>query len=115
MGWSNYIIIDEWKVMVEVPREINNDDYFNDGLTELLRHMEEVDYDLLEDKVEDMTIDTLSRIFETTRKVMFLSGDCGNVNIKLFLYFLNSKDISYRIEEPEKYEGKYKDYIKVKR
>ena len=115
MGWSNYIVIDDWKLLLEVPREISEEDYFfNDNMKKLLTHMESVDYDLFDTKIKDITIDNLSEVFGIAKKVMFIDSECSDIDIKMFLYFLKVRRINYRIEHEDVVRDKYKDYKKTK-
>ncbi len=104
MGWSNYIIIPDWKMVIETNRSVNElEDYIKEALEKIIKEV--TDLDLGDLKLSDITIKdlcTLSSAYENTSYLSELDTD------KLFLYWLEWKDINYEIES--EFNIKLEDY-----
>ena len=111
MGWSNYIIVEDWKMIIETSREVDNlEDYIKESLDKMINNDTE-DIDISSLKVSDITIKdlcTLASVYENASSLAFMGID------KLFLFWLESKEIKYEIKQEhgldfKKYkEGGYK-------
>lgn len=96
MGWSNYIIIEDWKMVIETNREVNElEDYIKKSLNKMISNDADIDISTSDLKVNDITIShlcTLVSAYESASSLACMETD------KLFLYWLESKDIVYKIE-----------------
>ena len=125
MGWSNFIVIPKWKLIIEVPREVENlEDYYqiaidnaidedNIGLGE---HSEGEDIiDVENVPINKITIKDLAELHRRYDIIQSLSGMDYN---KFFLFWLKKREIEFSIESEYGIDfGKYeKDgYIIVER
>ncbi len=104
MGWVNCIIIHELKLLVDIPREVDDIDYFyekaiNDAIDEnnfdAGEHIEEDDMLTIEDvpigKITIKDISGLHKRYEIIQKLAGMSRD------KLFLFWLKNRGIKYEI------------------
>lgn len=96
MGWSNYIIIEDWKMVIETNREVNElEDYIKKSLNKMISNDVDIDISTSDLKVNDITIShlcTLASAYDNASSLACMEAD------KLFLYWLESKDIAYKIE-----------------
>ena len=96
MGWSNYIIIEELKMMIETSREVNElEDYIKESLNKMIRDDTTIDISTSDLKVNDITIKDLCTMASAYENASPLS--CMDTN-KLLLYWLESKDIKYEVK-----------------
>ena len=95
MGWSNYIIIEDWKMIIETSREADElEDYIKESLDKMISNTD-IDISTSDLKVSDMTIKDLCTLASACENASTLS--CMELD-KLLLYWLESKDITYEIE-----------------
>ena len=95
MGWSNYIIIEDWKMIIETSREADElEDYIKESLDKMISNTD-IDISTSDLKVSDMTIKDLCTLASAYENASTLS--CMELD-KLLLYWLESKDITYEIE-----------------
>jgi hypothetical protein len=117
MGWSNYIVIPKWKLLIEVSRDINElADYEQTAIDKIIDD-ENLDYDTHfdgEDVVEmgnvpigQVTIRDLAELYKRHDIVQSLAGMDYN---KLFLYWLKNRGIDFSIQS--EYSIDVKEYIK---
>lgn len=96
MGWSNYIIIEDWKMIIETNREVNElEAYIKESLGNMISDDTDIDVSISDLKVSNMTIKdlcTLASAYENASSLACMEAD------KLFLYWLESKDIEYQIK-----------------
>ena len=96
MGWSNYIIIEKWKMIIETNREVGElEDYIKESLDKIIRDDKDIDINILDLKVSDITIKDLCALafaYENTSALSYMEID------KLFLYWLESKSIEYDVK-----------------
>jgi hypothetical protein len=96
MGWSNYIIVEDWKMIIETDRGVDGLEYY---IKESLDKMISDDTDIVDIsclKVNDITIKDLcvmTSAYENANSLAFMETD------KLFLYWLESKEIKYEIKQ----------------
>jgi hypothetical protein len=117
MGWSNYIVIPKWKLLIEVSRDINElADYEQTAIDKIIDD-ENLDYDTHfdgEDVVEmgnvqigQVTIRDLAELYKRHDIVQSLAGMDYN---KLFLYWLKSRGIDFSVQS--EYGIDVKEYVK---
>lgn len=96
MGWSNYIIIEDWKMIIETNREVNElETYIKESLDKMIGDDTDIDVSISDLKVSNMTIKDLCALasaYENASSIACMEAD------KLFLYWLESKDIEYQIK-----------------
>lgn len=106
MGWTNFIIIDRWKMLIEVNRSVGEiEEYITDALNSII-DSEDIDIDISNLKVSDITVKDLcilASAYENASSLSQLEID------KLFLYWLDSRNIEYDIKseynvDTEKYK-----------
>lgn len=96
MGWSNYIIIEDWKMIIETSREVDElEDYIKESLDNIIDSDIDTDISTSDLKVNDITIKDLCTLASAYENVSTLS--CMDID-KLLIYWLNSKGIKYNIE-----------------
>lgn len=96
MGWSNYIIIEDWKMIIETNREVNElEDYIKKSLDKMISDDTDVDISISDLKVSDITIShlcALASAYENASSLACIDTD------KLFIYWLEGKGIEYDIK-----------------
>ena len=96
MGWSNYIIIEDWKMMIETNRAVNElEDYIKQSLDKMIENDTDIDVCISDLKFSDITVKDLcilATVYENASSFAHMEID------KLFLYWLESKDIKYGIQ-----------------
>ena len=96
MGWTNFIIIPDWKLVIEAHRSVENlEDYIKEALDKLINNNVDIDIDLSDLKVNDITVKDLCGLASAHDNASSLYGLDTD---KLFLYWLESKDIEYEIK-----------------
>lgn len=97
MGWTNFIIVKDWKIIVETHRGVEGlDDYIEDALKELIDEDANIDVHTSELKVSDITVNDLcimSKAYERASNLYDIDID------KLFLFWLESRGIKYEIRQ----------------
>lgn len=95
MGWSNYIIIEDWKMIIETSRAVDElEDYIKESLDKMI-HDIDIDVCISDLKVSDITVKDLCILATAYENASSLA--CMEVD-KLFLYWLDSKRIKYDIK-----------------
>lgn len=125
MGWSNYIIIKKWKILIEVSREIDGiEDYENVAIEKAISensadertHMEgENIIDMGDVAINKITIRDISELYKAYDIVQSLSG---MYNDKLFLFWLKNRGIDFLIESEHNInfdEYEKEGYVKIRR
>lgn len=96
MGWSNYIIIEEWKMIIETSREVDElETYIKESLDKMTSDDTDIDVNTSDLKVSEITINhlcTLVSAYDNASSLARMETD------KLFLYWLESKGIEYQIK-----------------
>jgi hypothetical protein len=96
MGWSNYIIIEDWKMIIETNREVGElENYIKESLDKMISSDTDIDVSISDLKVSDITIKdlcTMASAYENASSLASMEAD------KLFLYWLESRDIEYEIK-----------------
>jgi hypothetical protein len=94
MGWSNYIIIDDWKIVIEVNRGVDEiQKYIFDSLENIINNVSDIDVSEL--KLSDITTKELcviSSVYENASNLFDLDID------KILLYWLEKKNIKFEIK-----------------
>lgn len=97
MGWSNYIIISEWKMMIETSRNVNElEDYIANSLDYIVDE-DNIgdDVDMANVKLSELTLGNLAILLNSHTNMSAIV--CTEPD-KLFLYWLEGKDIKYEIK-----------------
>ena len=123
MGWSKYIVIPAWKVMIEVPKEVDDDtgNRYQDSLDKLESIFEDVDVCVFDKKLTEISLHDMASIVKIAEHstIIGTEGDMHGTAPYLMM-FLKSRKIQYDIidetilDKPE-VEKKYKDYVRVRR
>lgn len=97
MGWYNFIIIERLKMIIETNRSVNElEDYIKDAISKIIdNESSDIDIDISDLKVSDITVKDLCALasaYDNTSSLYQLNSD------KLFLYWLESRDIKYEIK-----------------
>jgi len=113
MGWSNYIIIKKWKILIEVSRDIDDiADYeivaiekaISDNSADERMYMQgENIIDMGDVAINKITIRDISELYKTYDIVQSLSGMS---NDKLFLFWLKNRGIDFTIESEHNIDKK---------
>lgn len=126
MGWSNYIVIPRWKLLIEVSRDINEiADYEKTALDKIIDGDDNLDYethfdgesvvDMENVPVGQITIRDLAELYKRYDIVQSLAGIDYN---KLLLYWLKSRGIDFSIKSEYDFDvDKYVEegYNKIER
>lgn len=111
MGWSNYIIVDSLKIVVETNREVDNlETYREEALDKIMNTYEDtyVDdniADIKDVKISELTIGHLSILYDAYKDISNIYG----THIDQFLLFwLKSKNIKFNIESEHGFN--YREY-----
>lgn len=96
MGWSNYIIIESWKTVIETNREVDElEDYIKESLDKMISDEGDLDVSTSDLKVSDITIKDLcilASAYENTSSLSCMNSD------KFLLYWLESRNVNYEIK-----------------
>jgi hypothetical protein len=96
MGWSNYIIVEDWKMIIETTREVGELEYYiKKSLDRMISDDTDVDVSISDLKVGEITIKDLCALasaYENASSIACTDPD------KFFLYWLEGKDIEYQIK-----------------
>ncbi len=94
MGWSNYIIIPEFKLAIEVSRYVEDiEEYEKEALYEITEEKEVEDVENV--KVRDITVKNLTTLYNAHKIVSSLTG--FEID-KLLLFWLQKRGIEYKIK-----------------
>lgn len=94
MGWSNYIIIPEFKLAIEVSRYVQDvEEYEKEALYEITEEKDVEDVETV--KVRDITVKDLTTLYNAHKIVSSLTG--FEID-KLLLFWLQNRGIEYEIK-----------------
>ena len=94
MGWSNYLIIPEFKLAIEISRYVEDiQEYEKDALYEITGEEEAEDVENI--KVRDITVKDLTTLYNAHKIVTSLTG--FEID-KLLLFWLQNRGIEYKIK-----------------
>lgn len=124
MGWSNYIIIPKWKMLIDVPREIDGIEEHEHETIEMIidinnfecEHIEGEDtIDIENVPINKITIKDLAELYKRYDIVQSLTGMDYN---KFLLFWLKRRGIEFKIESQHNIdikEYKKEGYIIIER
>lgn len=125
MGWSNFIIIPRLKLLIEIPREIDEIRYYEESAIKRVIDEENIDYDdhFEGDDVANMgdvlinkiTIKDLTELYKRYDIVQSLAGMDYN---KLLLFWLKNRGIDFEIKSEyniDKNEYEKEGYMIIER
>jgi len=125
MGWSNYIIIPKFKLIIEVPRDVDNIEDYEEIAIEKAIDQNNVGYDGHfngENTVDmgDVPIDkiTIKDLAELYRRYDIVESLAGMDYSKLLLFWLKSREIEFQIKSEHNIDtaGYLREgYIKITR
>jgi len=106
MGWSNYLIIPKWKIIIEIPRHV--DELYEakeNALDWLIDHYYS---DIESKKINELTIDDLSELYNVFDSARYLAESDSS---EFLLYFLKKNNIEFEIKsEFDINLNQFKDY-----
>ena len=101
MGWSNYIIVDNLKIVVETNREVEDiETYREDALDKTINadediYIDENIFDIENLKISEMTVGHLSILHDAFNDISSIYG----MHIdKFLLFWLKKKDIKFEVK-----------------
>lgn len=116
MGWTNFIIIEKWKMLIESNRSVEElEDYIKEALEKIISDNTDIDISTSDLKISDVTVKDLCLLASAYENASALYG----LEIdKLFLYWLENRDIEYEIKSEynikiEEYENKGYNIIRL--
>jgi len=125
MGWSNYIIIPKLKLLIEVAREINDIEDYEEVAIEKAIDENNIDYsdhfdgedtvDMGNIPIDKITIKDLTELYKRYDIVQSLAGMDYN---KLLLFWLKSRGIDFKIESEHNIdinEYNKEGYLRIRR
>ncbi len=120
MGWSNYIVIDEQKIIIEVSRNIRKDMVHDiiDKIPQLFNYKEELEGQEINytDKINERAKDTLKQIAYNTYDILISSMEEYWFYDIMFMIWLKKRNIEYRfISEFELEDDKANKYNSITR
>lgn len=96
MGWSNFIIIEDWKILIESSREVGElEDYIKESLDKIISDTTDIDISISDLKVSDITLKdlcVLASAYENVSALAYMNVD------KLLIYWLECREIEYDIK-----------------
>ncbi len=117
MGWSNYIVIPKWKLLVEVSRNVNGieeyekiaiDKAIDEGNIDYITNIDGKDIEDMGDvPVHKVTIKELTELYKSYDIVQSLSGMDSD---KFLLYWLKNRGVCFSVQSENTFD--VKDYIK---
>jgi len=116
MGWSNFIIIEKLKMIIETNRSVNElEHYIKDAIGKMIDNDTGIDIDISDLKVSDITVKDLCTFASAYDNAITL---CQLDSDKLFLYWLESRNIEYEIQSEhqtniEQYKENGYDVIRI--
>lgn len=125
MGWSNYIVIPKWKLLIEVSRNVNGIEEYEKNAIDKAIDEDNIDYvtnvdgkdieDMGDVPVHKVTIKELTELYKSYDILQSLSGMDGD---KLLLYWLKNRGIGFSVQSENIIDMKeyIKDgYVKIER
>ncbi len=113
MGWSNYIIVSKWKILIEVPRDIDGiEDYekmaiekaFSEDSADPRMYMEDENIvDMGDVEINKISIRDITELYKTYDIVQSLSGMRFD---KLFLFWLKNRGIDFIVKSEHTFDIK---------
>lgn len=104
MGWSNYIVIPKWKLLIEVSRNVNGIEEYEKIAIDKAIDEDNIDYIINDgNDIEDMgdlpvhkvTIKELTELYKSYDIVQSLSGMDSD---KFLLYWLKNRGIGFSVQ-----------------
>lgn len=113
MGWTNFIIIPKLKLVFETTKNLSELLYHkSEALDQLIVEEDTFDH-VLDTKVIDLNIETLTTL---TNGYVKYSNLVNTTPDEMFLYWLESHEIKYKIENEFNINlNDYKDYVIIRR
>lgn len=123
MGWANYIVIPDWKMMMEISRYCNQDDleYIKKDLELIDNLQEELALYMGEDEASfnNTTMHEMSLRYIHSKKCERLFNLCDyNLNEFMFMLLLENYKIEYTViseSEVDDREDEFKDFQRISR
>ena len=120
MGWSNYIVIDEYKIKVEISRNVREDMMYTllENIPQLFKYKEELSGHEINftDKINERAKDTLKQISYSVYDIIVECMEEEWFYDITFIAWLKTRNISYRFLTEFELEGdKAEDYTNVGR
>ena len=115
MGSSNYIIIDELKMAIEITRHVDSIEPYEQGAIEKITEMDCLDDGLQGKKVSELTVGDVQCMGEMYETAMALQEMHP---IKFLLYWLSLRNVAYQIiseYELDTRESEFGDYMRWRR
>jgi hypothetical protein len=116
LGWTNFIIIKKWKMIIETHRGVEDlEDYIKEALEKIICSDADIDIDISDLKISDLTIKDLcilASAYDNTTSLYGMEID------KLFLYWLESRNVEYDIKSEyniniEEYENNGYNIVRI--
>ena len=105
MGWSNYIVIPKLKLLIEVSRNVEDIEDYEEAAIDKVIDEDNIDYDahcegenvidMGDVSISKITIKDLTELYKSYDMVQSLSGMDYN---KLLLYWLKGRDIEFSVK-----------------
>ena len=96
MGWSNYIIIPNWKIIIETNRSVRElENYITEAIDKIIHSDTDIDFETSDLKISDMTVKDLcilTSAYDNTSSLSQLDVD------KILLYWLEYRNIEYEVK-----------------
>lgn len=109
MGWSNFIIIDTLKLVIETNREVDDiEDYEKDALSKMTDIDEfydmDTDIDMQDIKINEISIGNLAVLYNAYKNASSITDMHRD---KFLLYWLTVKEIEYDIKSEHNIDLEY--------
>lgn len=107
MQWSNYVIIEDLKLAVEVHKTDDIDEYQEQILEEIFNKGCSFREDICEDNIDDLSINDICELADAHDKISTIAGMDMD---QLFVTWLKYRDISFEILESDEIDiNQYKE------
>lgn len=96
MGWSNYIIISDWKFAIETSRNVNELENYIENALDYIVDEDNIgdDADMSNVKLNELTLGNLTILLNSHTNMSALV--CTEPD-KMFLYWLKCRNVNYEI------------------
>ena len=121
IGWTNFIIVDDWKMKFEISRYVNTEDaeYIYQFIEKVRESVEELSLEAFEEKYREITLKSMIEYISIAKDTssLFSMVDCY-LNEFIFMKFLKDRNIPFRIISEfdlDKEDELAKDYKTIER
>jgi len=109
MGWSNYVIIPKLKLAIEISRYADRENLYEEELEELLKEVDNFNFEILDKKPQELTLNDLSSLVSLARKSIILEEICIDY---FLLWWLELRGVKHEVISEFEFDKRAKEEFK---